>query len=46
MRQAALKSGDSDRMQLWSGQSAKFARNLPAATLCQNLWQATLHLLS
>jgi nitronate monooxygenase len=46
MRQTALKSGDSDRMQLWAGQSAKLARTIPAATLCQELWADTFHLLS
>jgi nitronate monooxygenase len=38
MREAAQKAGDSDRMQLWAGQSAKLARNEPAGTIAQQLW--------
>ncbi len=39
MRDAAQKAGDADRMQLWAGQSARLARNDPAATIIQQLWQ-------
>src|SRR2546430_5687920 len=33
MREAAQQAGDSDRMQLWAGQSAKLAQNQPAGTI-------------
>jgi nitronate monooxygenase len=45
MREEAQKTGDSDRMQLWAGQSAKLARNEPAGTLCQQLWSEASRLL-
>ncbi len=45
MREEAQKTGDSDRMQLWAGQSAKLARNEPAGTLCQQLWSEASQLL-
>ena len=46
MREAAQKSGNTDRMQLWAGQSAKLAQPLPAETLTQQLWSDALRLLS
>ena len=46
MREAALRSGAEDRMQMWAGQSAKLARALPAGALTQQLWSAALALLS
>lgn len=46
MRDAAQKSGDADRMQLWAGQSAKLAQDKPAATLTRELWQEATRLLS
>ena len=46
MREAAQKAGDADRMQLWAGQSAKLARNQPAATITQKLWEDASRLLS
>jgi nitronate monooxygenase len=46
MREAAQKTGDADRMQLWAGQSAKLARNEPAGTICQQLWEEASRLLS
>ena len=45
MRQEALKAGDADRMQLWAGQSAKLARNEPAGTITQQLWEEASRLL-
>ncbi len=45
MRDEAQKVGDSDRMQLWAGQSAKLAQNQPAANLCQRLWEDASRLL-
>jgi len=45
MREAAQKAGDADRMQLWAGQSAKLARNEPAGTICQQLWEEASRLL-
>ncbi|HEV2272930.1 MAG TPA: nitronate monooxygenase, partial [Acidobacteriaceae bacterium] len=39
MREAALKAGDTDRMQLWAGQAAKLARTDPAGTIAQQLWE-------
>jgi len=45
MREAATKAGDSDRMQLWAGQSAKLAQNQPAGLLCEQLWESAARLL-
>jgi nitronate monooxygenase len=45
MRQDALKAGDAERMQLWAGQSAKLARNEPAGTITQQLWEEASRLL-
>jgi len=39
MLEAAQKSGDADRMQLWAGQSAKLAQDAPAGILCHQLWE-------
>jgi nitronate monooxygenase len=38
MRAAASAAGDLDRMQAWAGQSARLAREVPAAELAQSLW--------
>lgn len=46
MREAALKAGDADRMQLWAGQSAKLAQPQSAAALCEQLWNDALQLLT
>jgi nitronate monooxygenase len=46
MRQEALKAGDADRMQMWAGQSAKFARSEPAGTIVQELWEEASRLLT
>ncbi len=45
MRNDARKSGDTDRMQMWVGQSAKFALAEPAADVTQQLWEGTTSLL-
>jgi nitronate monooxygenase len=45
MREAAQKAGDADRMQLWAGQAAKLARDLPAGTISQQLWEDASRLL-
>jgi nitronate monooxygenase len=45
MREAAQKSGDSDRMQLWAGQAAKLAQAQPAGTITQQLWEDASRLL-
>jgi nitronate monooxygenase len=45
MREAAEKAGDADRMQLWAGQAAKLARDQPAGTISQQLWQDASRLL-
>lgn len=46
MREAAQQAGDSDRMQLWAGQSAKLAQNQPAGTIARQLWKDASQLLS
>jgi nitronate monooxygenase len=46
MRDAAQKTGDADRMQLWAGQSAKLAQDQPAGVLCQRFWEDARRLLS
>ena len=45
MREAAAKSGDPHRMQLWAGQSAALARAEPAGEIVQHLWQDARSLL-
>ena len=45
MREAAAKSGEADRMQMWAGQSAKFARTEPAGDRTRLLWQDAKRLL-
>lgn len=45
MRKAAQRAGDADRMQLWAGQSAKLARDQPAGTIVQELWEDASRLL-
>ncbi len=46
MRDHAQKSGDADRMQLWAGQSAKLASDLPAGTTVRRLWEDASRFLS
>lgn len=45
MRQAALAAGDSRRMLAWAGQSAAFARPLPATDLVNRIWDEASELL-
>ena len=45
MREAAQKAGDADCMQLWGGQAAKLARDQPAGTISQQLWEDASRLL-
>jgi len=45
MCDAALKAGDSEKMQLWAGQAAKLAQAQPAATIVQHLWEGARQLL-
>jgi nitronate monooxygenase len=46
MREAARRSGDAERMQMWAGQAAKLARAEPAATVVQHLWDDAVALLN
>ncbi|HUH64753.1 MAG TPA: nitronate monooxygenase [Terracidiphilus sp.] len=46
MRDEAVKSGDSERMQMWAGQAAKLAQARPAAEIAQKLWDEAQSLLS
>jgi nitronate monooxygenase len=45
MREEAQRTGDADRMQLWAGQAAKLARDEPAGTIVQQLWEGASRLL-
>ena len=45
MREDAVKSGDTDRMQMWSGQAARFAESRPAGEIAQKLWDEAQRLL-
>lgn len=45
MREEAVRSNDSERMQMWAGQSARFARVEPAALIVQELWEGALQYL-
>jgi nitronate monooxygenase len=38
MREAAAKSGNADRMQMWAGQSARLARTEVAGEIAASLW--------
>jgi nitronate monooxygenase len=42
MREAVRKAGDTKRMQMWAGQSAKFARAEPAGEIVSQLWDDAL----
>jgi nitronate monooxygenase len=42
MREEALRSGDTVRMQMWAGQAARFAQSRPAGEVTQKLWQDAL----
>jgi nitronate monooxygenase len=46
IRDEARKAGDTDRMQMWAGQSAKLASPEPAGQLTQRLWHETSALLA
>jgi nitronate monooxygenase len=46
MRDSALKTGDPERMQMWAGQSAKFARPDPAGDIIRQLWDNTQAILN
>lgn len=46
MRESAQKNGDTDRMQMWAGQSAKLAQERPAGVLCNEWWAEASGLLS
>ena len=41
MREAALRAGDAERMQMWAGQAAKLARAKPAEEVTRELWKET-----
>jgi nitronate monooxygenase len=45
MREAAVRDGDSERMQAWAGQSAAMARAVPAEQLVRELWDGARALL-
>ncbi len=46
MREAARKSGDGERMQMWAGQAAKLARAEPAGVVVRRLWDDAATLLN
>jgi nitronate monooxygenase len=46
MREAAAKAGDVNRMQMWAGQAAAFARDEPAADVVRRLWDEAQTMLS
>jgi nitronate monooxygenase len=46
MRNAAHRTGDTSRMQLWAGQSAALARAEPAGEIVQKLWEEARALLA
>lgn len=38
MREDAIRNGDTERMQMWAGQAAKFAQDAPAGAIAEQLW--------
>jgi nitronate monooxygenase len=46
MREAATKSNDIDRMQAWTGQSARLAQARPAGEVVRDLWDGAQALLA
>lgn len=46
MKEAGGASSDSHRMQVWSGQSAAFAKPIPAGELLRRMWNEARELLS
>jgi nitronate monooxygenase len=45
MREDAIRAGDAERMQMWSGQVARFAQARPAGEVTHQLWTEALELL-
>lgn len=45
MKQAGAAAGDYHRMQVWAGQSAAMARDVPAGELVREIWESALALL-
>jgi nitronate monooxygenase len=45
MLQDALRTGDTERMQMWAGQAARLAQSRPASEVTQELWADARHLL-
>lgn len=45
MREEAAKAGDTNRMQMWAGQAARFAEAKQAGVVAQELWDEALRLL-
>jgi nitronate monooxygenase len=45
MREDAHRSGDTERMQMWAGQAARFAQVRPAGDVTRQLWAEALPLL-
>jgi nitronate monooxygenase len=46
MREAARKSGDAERMQMWAGQAAKLALAVPAGMVVRRLWDDAVALMA
>ena len=46
MRDDAINSGDSERMQMWAGQAARLAQAKPAGEIAQQLWADAQRLLA
>lgn len=38
MREDAAQAGDTERMQMWAGQAAKFAQAAPAGVIAEQMW--------
>jgi nitronate monooxygenase len=45
MREAARRSGDAERMQMWAGQAAKLSRAEPAGVVVRRLWDDAVALM-
>lgn len=45
MREEAAKAGDTERMQMWAGQAARFAQAKPAGAVAQELWEEASRML-
>jgi nitronate monooxygenase len=46
MREDAVRTGDPERMQMWSGQAARLAQAWPAGEIAQELWAEASQLLA